>query len=104
MQFPSRSALNFLPVHCVQQQLVMSLVLVAVAALALFPPAVQAQEPTPNGFTQQGFATDSNGNPLDAKASRHQRQLDVSRLSSGVHVLRLSTNGPVKTQRMTVVR
>jgi len=72
MQFPSRSASNFFPVHCVQQQITVGLVMLVVAAVFCLVPEAQAQEPkphivtfTPNGFTQQGFATDSNGNPLD---------------------------------------
>jgi predicted nucleotidyltransferase len=37
-------------------------------------------------------------------AGRHEQQLDVSGLSSGLYVLRLVAGGEVRTQRITVVR
>jgi hypothetical protein len=39
-----------------------------------------------------------------ADAGRHEIQLDVSTLPSGLYVLRLTAGSAVKTQRMTVVR
>jgi glycosidase len=38
------------------------------------------------------------------KAGRHERQLDVSGLSSGLYVLRLRAGSSVQTQRVTVVK
>ncbi len=40
----------------------------------------------------------------EAQAGRHQRRVDVGSLPSGVYVLRLTTGGAVKTQRLTVVQ
>jgi hypothetical protein len=38
------------------------------------------------------------------REGRHQRQLDTSRLASGVYFLRLRAEGATKTQKLTVVR
>ena len=38
------------------------------------------------------------------REGRHQRQLDTSRLASGVYFLRLRAGGATKTQKLTVVR
>ena len=35
---------------------------------------------------------------------RHERQLDVSRLASGVYFLRLAAGGKTRTQKLTIVR
>jgi hypothetical protein len=42
--------------------------------------------------------------PLDANAGRHQHQVDVRGLPSGLYMLRLSTRDAVTTQRFTVVQ
>jgi hypothetical protein len=41
---------------------------------------------------------------LAGKAGRHERQVDVSGLSSGLYFLRLTAGGETRTQRITVVR
>jgi hypothetical protein len=38
------------------------------------------------------------------QAGRQERTLDVSGLSSGVYVLRLRSDGQVRTRKLTVVR
>ena len=38
------------------------------------------------------------------REGRHERQLDTSRLASGVYFLRLRADGATKTQKLTVVR
>lgn len=38
------------------------------------------------------------------REGRHKQQLNVSRLASGVHFLRLQTENATKTQRLTVVQ
>jgi len=40
---------------------------------------------------------------VDSEPGRHERQLDVSGLASGVYVLRLRAGGTVKTKKVTVV-
>jgi hypothetical protein len=42
--------------------------------------------------------------PLNATAGRHQQRVDVRGLPSGLYMLRLSTDGAVKTQQVTVVQ
>ena len=38
------------------------------------------------------------------RKGRHERQLDVSRLASGVYFLRLAAGGKTRTQKLTIVR
>jgi hypothetical protein len=40
----------------------------------------------------------------EADPGRHEQTLDVSGLSSGIYVLRLTAGGAAKTRKLTVVR